>query len=45
MTFAIPLQMHVIWHPKDDNHCCLPILIAALHTGDGGSSSPQWPPR
>jgi hypothetical protein len=21
MTFAIPLQVHVIWHPKDDSHC------------------------
>ena len=21
MTFAIPLQVHVIWHPKDDSQC------------------------
>jgi hypothetical protein len=21
MTFAIPLQVHLIWHPKDDSHC------------------------
>jgi hypothetical protein len=32
MTFAIPLQLHVVWHPKDDNHCrpiaeCLRIAL------------------
>ena len=21
MAFRIPLQVHVIWHPKDDSHC------------------------